>query len=234
MDPHISRNQVLLRYKLPVFYTNTAFSNTAEQNVAFINQLTKCFEDESTFRADEFSLIPMDLLLDYVRRTHILYLDKSLQEIEQSIILLNDAYPAGHPVLSVLNEFFLEYKSDLIHHIHLEDGFLIPYISFLNRSLSGKLDLYRFYAEKKLFNLRQFTQEHDDHDAELELVRLKLLTYEAPPTNKFLYGVLVNQLDFFRQDLKIHGLIEDEILIPRALEMEEKLDLIFKEKVRLN
>jgi len=38
----------------------------------------------------------------------------------------------------------------------------------------------------------------------------------------------LNQFEMFEQDLRVHGLIEEQVLIPRALEMSRKLHQQFK------
>ena len=218
-------------YQINEFHGDVAY---LEQSKEFINLLARCFEDETAFRNSDFNDVRMDVLMDYIRRTHRLYLDKSLQEIEQSIHLLRDAYPADHPILAMLNEFYLDYKTDLIQHIRKEDDRLLPYIQFLANSLNGGFNAHNYFLHRQRFNIQKFIEGHEDNDSELESVRLKVLAYEPPLMNKFIYGVLVQQLEFFRQDLRIHGMIEDRVLIPRALDMEHRLETIFSKIARQN
>lgn len=237
MDSSIFHKQVLQRYHLPAIYQMNEFHGDGaylEQNNDFIALLSRCFEDDTTFRSSDFNDVPMDVLMDYIRRTHRLYLDKSLQEIEQSIHLLHGAYPSGHPILAVLNDFYLDYKTDLIIHIRKEDERLLPYIQFLENSLKGGFNPHEYFMNRKRFSIQKFIEHHEDNDSELEEVRAQVLTYEPPQMNRFLYGVLVQQLEFFRQDLKIHGMIEDRVLIPRALDMEHRLEAVFSKTARLN
>ncbi len=237
MDLTVFKKQVLQRYHLPAIYQMNEFHGDGaylEQSSDFISLLARCFEDESAFRSSDFNDVPMDILMDYIRRTHRLYLDKSLQEIEQSIHLLCTAYPSGHPILAVLNNFYLDYKTDLIIHIRQEDERLLPYIQFLETSLKGGFNPHEFFKNRKHFSMQLFIDNHSDNDSELETVRARILTYDPPPMNRFIYGVLVQQLEFFRQDLKIHGMIEDRVLIPRALDMEHRLETIFSQTARLN
>ncbi len=237
MDPTIFRKQVMQRYHLPAIYQVNEFHGDAaylEQCNNFINLLSRCFEDETTFRSSDFNEVPMEVLIDYIRRTHKLYLEKSLQEIEQSISLLHDAYPTGHPMLAMLNEFYLGYKTELIRHIRHEDERLLPYIGFLENSLRNGFNPHDYFTHRQLFNISQFIEHHEDNDSELDDVRKKVQAYEPPQMNRFIYGVLIQQLEFFRQDLKIHGLIEDIVLIPRALDMEQRLEMIFKKTTLLN
>jgi len=237
MDPSIFRKQVLKRYHLPAIYQINEFHGDGaylEQSTDLISLLVRSFEDESNFRSSDFNDVPMDILIDYIRRTHRLYLDKSLQEIEQSIELLHGAYPAGFPLLKVLNDFYLNYKTDLIVHIRKEDERLLPYIQFLENSLKGGFNAHEYFLNRKRFSIQAFIENHVENDSELEEIKLRVQMYEPPLTNRFLHGVLIQQLEFFSQDLKIHGMIEDRVLIPRALDMEHRLEAIFSKTARLN
>jgi iron-sulfur cluster repair protein YtfE (RIC family) len=49
------------------------------------------------------------------------------------------------------------------------------------------------------------------------IVRAQQSAYEIFP-----FKVLLKQLDEFEKDLRIHAKIEDEVLIPKALELENK------------
>lgn len=237
MDLTIFQKQVLQRYNLPAMYQINEFHGDVaylEQSSEFINLLARCFEDDTTFRTSDFNDVPMDVLMDYIRRTHRLYLDKSLQEMEQSIHLLRDAYPTDHPLLALLNDFYLDYKTELIQHIRLEDDQLLPYIQFLTNSLNGGFNAHKYFVKRQIFNIQQFIEGHEENDLELDTIRLKVLAYDPPVINRFLYGVLVQQLEFFRQDLKIHGMIEDLVVIPRALDMEHRLEKLLITITRAN
>jgi regulator of cell morphogenesis and NO signaling len=236
MDSTTFRHQVLKRYRYDLPFkmgvqAPDGFDTETEQE--FISVLTRAFEEEVGFRYSEFNSFPMEILVDYIRRTHHLYLNKTLNEIEQSISILNDAYPVGHELLDILNDFYLDYKHDLIRHIREEDELLLPYVNYLN-SLQHGFDQYDFFITSSSFKIEQFFDDHEEHDSQLENIREKILSYQPPETNRFVYGILLQQFSLFEQDLKIHGMIEEQVLIPRALEMERRALKLFHSIARLN
>ncbi len=91
--------------------------------------------------------------------------------MEQSIHLLCTAYPSGHPLLAVLNDFYLDYKTDLIVHIRQEDERLLPYIQFLENSLKGGFNPHEYFGNRQRFSIQEFIESHSDNDSELEEVR---------------------------------------------------------------
>lgn len=235
MDQTIFRQQVLKRYVTVQDNLYIAQEDSLnKRSQEFVSTLVRAFEEDDAFDYSEFNRFSLSVVIDYIRRTHRLYLNKTLNEIEQSIGLLNEAYRQGHPLLDVLNAFYLEYKTDLIRHIRLEDEKLLPYISGITNELNNELDLTDYFYSFNKFSIREFLEGHHDNDSVLDEVRFKILSYDPPLVNRFIYNVLLNQLEFFARDLKIHGRIEEEVLIPAAIEIEKELESRFQEKLMLN
>ena len=65
-------------------------------------------------------------------------------------------------------------------------------------------------------------------------MRNAILEYRPPITNQTPYRILISHLQAFEKDLFVHALIEDKVLIPRALQLEEKLSKHFGDKTKLN
>ena len=97
------------------------------EHTEFIATLLRVFE-EKLFSAREFDLFPVEMIVDYIQRTHIFYFEKKLPEIEQSILLLSGHYDSHHPILAALQNFFHRYVQDLSEHIQAEEHLLLPYI----------------------------------------------------------------------------------------------------------
>jgi regulator of cell morphogenesis and NO signaling len=140
-----------------------------------------------------------------------------LLEIEQSIHLLVNAYPRAHPMLLLLNTFYSDYKSHLINHIEMEERELLPYIIKLEQVAETNGTLL-----PPTLSVEQFIHHHHDTEKDLEEVRIAMLNYSPPEENQTLYRILLSQLQVFEKDMAIHALIEDEVLLPRALALEKK------------
>jgi regulator of cell morphogenesis and NO signaling len=90
---------------------------------------------------------------------------------------------------------------------------LFPYIKALYHRLDIRSD----------FSIKHFIEHHSDtvelqiSEVKKHIVRAQQSAYEIFP-----FRVLLKQLDEFEKDLRIHAKIEDEVLIPKALELENK------------
>jgi regulator of cell morphogenesis and NO signaling len=188
----------------------------------FIPALLRVFEEKS-FNAGEFAPIPLHVIVDYVQHTHVYYLSKKLPEIEQSIILLSTHYESHHPILVTLQNFFRHYVQDLSEHIRAEETRLLPYIDLLQEANRNPAGFSRWLLSQDNYSISRFINEHHDTEDELKDIRQTIRIYEPPQTNESLYRILLSQLQTFEQDLSVHALIEEEVLIPKARALEKQL-----------
>jgi regulator of cell morphogenesis and NO signaling len=189
----------------------------------FIATLLRVFE-EKLFSAVEFEAYPIEIIVDYIQRTHIYYFEKKLPEIEQSILLLSGHYESHHPILAALQNFFHRYVQDLSEHIHAEEQLLLPYIHALQEAEKTPAHFSRFLLARRDYSIDRFLSDHHDTEDELKDIRQTIRLYEPPKTNESLYRILLFQLQAFEQDLCVHAHIEEEVLIPKALQREKELN----------
>jgi regulator of cell morphogenesis and NO signaling len=223
MDNNFPENQILQRYNISVD-KNILYSyeelKRMDIDQQFIYTLLQTFEDEKSFSEEEYNKFPLEIIIDYIHRTHRYYLTKKLYEIEQTINILVKDYSDNHPLLEVLNTFFKDYSSSLKAHVQAEEQELLPYIKSLIEAQNKKENLETLRTILKNYSLQTFIQTHQDTEQDLSLVRDAILNYQAPKTNQTPYRILLSQLETFEKDLAIHALIEDKILIPRAQKLE--------------
>jgi regulator of cell morphogenesis and NO signaling len=219
---HEEAKQILQRYNVAKAH-NIVYSYEELKDLGippeFMMTLLEVFEDQTVFKPANFDRFPLRMIIDYLRKTHSYYLDKKLLEIEQSIHLLINAYPGAHPLLVLLHNFYAEYKSHLTKHIEMEEGELLPYIIKLEQADESKRKL----EAAPSMTVKQFISQHHDTEKDLEEVRKTILSYSPPEGNQTLYRILLSQLQVFEKDMAVHAQIEDDVLLPRALELENKL-----------
>lgn len=198
-----------------------------------VHELSVTFEFPGEFNHKAFMPFPIELIIDYIRKTHRLYLFKKLPEMEQSILLLLEDYSSHHPLLAILHDFYSAYKINLSLHICEEEQHLLPYIEYLLHAESKGLDAYTFFKQSQRYSLEEFEADHkDDNEKDLQQIREIILMYDPPLTNASPYRILLQQLQNFERDLTVHGLIEDHVLVPRmkvtAHQLQEKYNRILR------
>src|SRR6185436_17561523 len=118
MESNRSIKLVMERYKIDKRY-EASFHEllNIDVNTEFISSVIKLFDEENTVTAKEFSTFSLEVIIDYIRKTHRLYILKKLPEMEQSIALLLENYAGNHPLILLLKNFFKSYQAVLMEHI---------------------------------------------------------------------------------------------------------------------
>jgi regulator of cell morphogenesis and NO signaling len=226
METAFPINQIMQRYQLPAD-NNLLYSyeelRRMDIDQTFIYTLLQTFEDEKTFSEKDYEKYSLEIIIDYIHRTHSYYLSKKLLEIEQSIHILLKEYSENHPLLSLLNTFFFDYTAHLTAHIRAEEKHLLPYIKSLLNIENVETDTAQYLNTTRNYSLQTFIESHQDTEKDLSEVRNAILEYQPPITNQTPYRILITQLQAFEKDLYVHALIEDKVLIPRVMQLEEKL-----------
>jgi len=221
LPPNEEAAQILQRYDVTqahnLVYTYEELRDLGIQP-EFLLALLDVFEDQESFSPENFNRFSLSTIVDYLRKTHTYYMNKKLLEIEQSILLLVSAYPSAHPILLLLHNFYTDYKNHLVKHIEMEERELLPYIAHLEKVTQGR----ESSLAETTISVRQFIDSHHDTEKDLQDVRTAILSYSPPAVNQTLYRILLSQLQVFEKDMAIHALMEDHVLLPRALELETK------------
>jgi regulator of cell morphogenesis and NO signaling len=221
MHSNYYTDQILQRYGFPA---NNSVSVDINKFNELIDELSHVFESPKQFNAAVFQNFPIEFIVDYIRRTHRLYIFTKLPEIEQSIQLLLQDYNDEHPLLTILKDFYTSYKFQLSLHICEEEQHLLPYVDFLLEMYKKGMNTFQFFKNNRRFSLEEFEiDHHDDSDKNLTHIQETILAHDPPFTNITPYRILLSQLQHLERDLCIHELIEDRVLVPRIKMVELEL-----------
>ncbi len=188
------------------------------------------------FKESDLPLVsyPIDLIIEYLKHSHYLFVKQKLPYIGrlvESFKANHEAYNAVERDLKILFPLFLE---DFIHHIYEEEDTLFKYIQMLERASHGKFNPSRLYHQMEKNSLQKCAIEHEAHDDEMEGIRKitknYLLIPDAPLHVKVIYAELIQ----FEKSLQVHARVENEILFPKAMALENEVKKKFFERSKLN
>ncbi len=188
----------------------------------FLTDLLIAFEDANEFSPQKLRNYPIQLIINYLKKTHQFYISSKLPQIEQSIYHLDSKVQGNNASLKVLKHFFSDYKKALTEHIEMEEKVLFPYILHMSFSFTEK----RFTAQavQKPY-LNDMLTEHDhEHEDRLEEIVDFLSKKKDGLENHLSFKVLLTQFETFKRDLRVHERLEEEVLIPQVIELENKLN----------
>jgi len=190
-------------------------------NPDFFVDLQIVFQDPSQFKAQDFFNYQPQLIFSYLENTHRFYLTSYLEEIQLAIDRLPSEEPFQNNLKEGLKLFFQKLKSKLIAHIEEEEKHLYPYVSALIKaSQTGEFT----YNPIDKIELISFLMDHDDQIEEgLHLLVKKLEKMVPDNQESFAFRMMVTKIKLFELDLRIHGWMEELVMVPMAMKMEQKI-----------
>lgn len=200
---------------------------TLVPDAEFIVHVLKLFEAEFQPKRLDVGVVDLDVLVDYLQRSHRYYLDVIIPELTHLLQHLQEVSNGSFPLLHALPAFWRSYRMELHSHFRQEDEGLFPYVKKLQHRMKHPL-LGLFTHDLLNYDLSAFQEEHHDETHELGEIRKLILLSNAHDELPFPYRILLNKMTLFERDLHLHARLEDEVLIPRLRAIENQL------KLRLN
>ena len=201
-----------------------------------VDQVIREMEDPSHLREADLPLMsyPIDLIIEYLKHSHFLFIKHKLPYIArlvESFKANHDDYRAVERDLKIVFPLFVE---DFIQHIYEEEDTLFIFINSLERATKEKFIPTKLYYLLEKNSVQKFAMEHDVHDDEMRGIRTITKDYSLFANGPLHVKVLYNELKDFEKSLITHARIENEILFPKAMALENKVKQLFFEKVKFN
>ena len=169
----------------------------------------------------DFNAWPLDLLADYVEKTHHRYVEEKSAMLIPYLNKLCKVHGERHPELFEINELFLGSAQDLAAHMKKEELILFPFIRKMveAKKSGGELQAPRFGTVENPVAMMK-----EEHEAEGDrFVKIAELTnnYQFPADACGTYQVTFRMLEDFQNDLHKHIHLENNILFPKAIALEK-------------
>jgi regulator of cell morphogenesis and NO signaling len=166
----------------------------------------------------------LDFLADYIVNTHHSYVRKTLPDITAYAEKVMKVHGSHHPELLRINQLVGEINVELTTHLVKEEHVLFPYIKELVVAKKNTQPLHaaQFGTVQNPINMMEM--EHELVGKNLEEIRQLSHNYLLPEDACASYSLLYRMLDEFEEDLHLHIHLENNILFPKALEIEKQLN----------
>lgn len=159
----------------------------------------------------------LSFLADYIVNTHHYYVRKTIPDIRNYAAKVASVHGGHHPELLRINELVAEVCEEMDEHMIKEEKVLFPYIKQLATAVRGSAASLPSIASP----IRQMETEHESVGNNMHEIRKISNNYELPDDACASYSFLFKTLDEFENDLHTHVHLENNILFPKALKLEE-------------
>lgn len=169
-----------------------------------------------------FSDLSLSELITYIVNTHHVFTKDEMNRLEALTGKVIGAHGANHPELIHVGELFHRLCADLRPHMFKEEQVLFPYIVAMEKAAAQNRP-NPFAPFGNVNNpVRLMMMEHDMAGEILRELRGLTSDYLVPPDACISYRTLYQALEGFEKDLHQHIHLENNILFPKAVELEAR------------
>ncbi len=165
-------------------------------------------------------------LVEYLVSHHHAYVRQSVPVIQQHLAKVLAAHGARHSELPFIDSQFSKVASEMSLHMMKEEQVLFPYIRALADAVrtDGPPPPDMFGTVQN--PIRMMEIEHQEVGDGVAALRELSHDYQAPADACSTYRLVLQELKAFEQDLHRHVHLENNVLFPKAVELESKAALI--------
>ncbi len=165
---------------------------------------------------------PLDLLADYIEKTHHRYVEERVPLLLQYLNKLCKVHGEAHPELIGIYKLFSESAGELTAHMKKEELILFPFIrKMVKYQKEGKsMDTPHFGSVRN--PILMMMEEHEAEGDRFEKIAQLTSGYVPPQDACNTYRVTYALLDEFEKDLHRHIHLENNILFPATVKAENE------------
>lgn len=165
----------------------------------------------------------LDILVDYIIKKHHAYILKTAPEIDSFLSKIVDVHGQRQPELKKVQEIFQAVKKELLSHMEKEENILFPYIkeSVEAKNNNSQLAPPFFGTIKNPINMME--KEHESAGNCFREIRKITNNFTPPDDACNTYRISLSLLDEFENNLHRHIHLENNILFPKAIILENDL-----------
>jgi regulator of cell morphogenesis and NO signaling len=169
----------------------------------------------------DFNSWPLDLLADYIEKTHHRYVEEKTQTLLPFLDKLCKVHGHQHPELFEINKLFIGCAGEMAQHMKKEELILFPFIKKLYQATLNDQLVEQPHFGTVENPIAMMKEEHEaEGDRFVKIVELSN-NYTPPADACNTYKVTFAMLQEFEQDLHKHIHLENNILFPKAILLEK-------------
>jgi regulator of cell morphogenesis and NO signaling len=173
--------------------------------------------------ADDAGTWPLDKLADHVETVHHRYVEERGPIIKQNLAKLCKVHGDRHPELFTVKEEFDTCLGAMAMHMKKEELLLFPFVRRLAMSerTGEPVKQPRFGSVEN--PVKAMMEDHSDEGARFRRMREVSNNFALPADGCSTYATTLSMLREFEEDLHLHIHLENNIMFPRAIELDKRL-----------
>lgn len=167
-----------------------------------------------------WTVAPLHELTRHIVDRHHAYVRDAIRRIGPLFEKVKAKHGQHHPEIAEIEALFFQTAEEMIAHMQKEEQVLFPYINALALSVADKRAIEPPFFRTVRNPIRTMMKEHDSAGELTKQIRRQTREYKAPTDACPSFQALYRGLGEFGADLHEHVHLENNILFPRAIELE--------------
>ena len=163
---------------------------------------------------------PLADLTQHIRERHHEYVRECIPRLRGLLQKVREKHAGNHPEIEEIEKLFGDVAREMIMHMQKEEQILFPYIDALDRSKHGNGSFEPPFFQTVQNPIRAMIREHESAGDLVRKIRKASNEYKAPADACTSYKAAYQELREFEADLHLHVHLENNVLFPRAVELE--------------
>lgn len=186
----------------------------------FLLTIINTFSNKDYFPEKRLLKVNTLQFIHYLQKTHDYYLNYQVPIIEKHIQALINSSPDNSNSLSLVQNFFKDYKNELEEHLNREENITFPYIKGLYKLYHNDFNEKEYDQLSHSYSMKKYAEEHNNIDDKLYDLQNILIKYLSGSFDDEHTQAVLFELFRLEKDIRNHTRLEERILKPMVEEME--------------
>jgi regulator of cell morphogenesis and NO signaling len=163
---------------------------------------------------------PLAELTRHIRERHHGYVRDVIPRLREMLAKVREKHGSRHREVGEIEKLFGDIAREMQMHMQKEEQILFPYVDALERAASGQGAIEPPFFQTVRNPIYSMMKEHDAAGELVRQIRTASNGYRVPEDACTTFRAAYQELEQFEKDLHLHVHLENNILFPRAVELE--------------
>jgi regulator of cell morphogenesis and NO signaling len=169
---------------------------------------------------EQWTCASLAQLTKHIRERHHQYVRGAIPRLRALLAKIREKHGGNHRELGEIEKLFGDVAREMLMHMQKEEQILFPFIDSLERAASEGSPVEAPFFQTVRNPIHSMMREHDSAGELMRQIRSSSNGYKFPADACTSYQAAYQGLEEFEKDLHLHVHLENNILFPRAVELE--------------
>ena len=185
-------------------------------------EITQALQNNVQGAERDWSTATLTELIQHIVGRHHVYVRQALPRIQALLVQVRGPHADRRPELKPIASAFAAIAEEMTMHMMKEERMLFPYIVEMEKALRGEAPKPFAMFGTVENPVRMMMMEHDSTDSNIRGIRELSADYTVPDGGDPSFRELYHGLAEFESDFEQHIHLENDILFPAAIDLEQQ------------